>query len=165
MSTLARAAVNFLLQQPSVVATVGEDSLGPWIFANQPDATIENSGDAMIVISSLNGWGANEHNTARFPQLIVDIWADPTRGTDLSVLTRDADLKVEAVFKAVDKFFHQLDNSAPNGGAIYWGTATQISNKTGVRIISSKRVDEPDVRAALNDEGALIGTVRYNVSI
>ena len=164
MPALARAVVNYLLQQPSVVSTVGMDSQGPWIFANQPDATIENTGKAMIVVTVDGGWGSNGHNTANFPTIIVDVWADPTRNTDLSVRTKDADLKAELTYKALDKFLHVV-NPHVNGQFIYWGTASQIATKTGVRIISSSRNNEPSYRPAINDEGAVVATVTYDASI
>jgi len=164
MPKLDRAVVNYLLQQPSVVSTVGADSEGPWIFSGRPDATIENTGEAMIVVNVDNGWGANTHNTARFPVITIDIWADPTRNPDLSVRTKDADLKAEAVYLAVDPFLH-LVNANIGGEFIFFGTPEQIANKTGVRIISSSRNDEPSYRPALNDEGAVLATVTYNASI
>jgi hypothetical protein len=165
MTKLAYAARNFLAQQESVTSLLGSDDLGPWIFVNQPEATVENTGDVLVVISSTSGWGANGHNTARFPVLIVDIWADPTRDpASHAVMRKDADLKVERVFEAIDKFLH-LTHRSVNGDSVIWGTPDQVTNRTGVRIIASERQDEPTMRPAFNDEGAIMGSVRYNVSI
>lgn len=166
MTRLTLAARAFLLQQPTVTSLVGTDDLGdPMIYANQPEATIENTSTSMIVITSTDGWGANEHNTARFPILYVDIWSDPTRNADLSVRRRDADSKLEKVYLAVDKFFHLVHQSAPGGASIMWGTAQEIQNRTGQRIITSTRKNEPDINPALNSEGTLIGRVRYDLTI
>jgi len=165
MTKLVNAAVDYLTQQISVTNLLGSDSQGPWIFANTPWATIENTGTSMVVITTGNGWGANEHNTARFPTLVVDIWSDPTRNADNSVEQKDADDKIENVYLAIDKFFHLVNKSTPSGGAIFWGTASEISSKTGVRIISSVRQNEPQVQDALNTEGTLMGSVRYNLEI
>lgn len=166
MTQLVYAARNWLAQQPSVTSLLGVDELGdPMIYANRPEATIENTGSAMVVLTVEGGWGSNQHNDARFPVLTVDIWADPTRNPDKSVKRQDADLKVEAVYKAIDKFLHLTHASTPGGGSVIWGTEEQVENKTGVRIISSVRDNEPDIRPAIDDQGALIGIVRYNISI
>lgn len=166
MTKLVYAARNFLVQQPSVTSLVGVDDLGdPMIYANQPEATIENTQTSMIVLTSPGGWGANDHNTARFPILYVDIWSDPTRNSDLSVRRKDADLKLEKVYEAVDKFFHRVSNSEPGGLSVMWGTAEELETRTGLRIISSTRQGEPDISPAFDNEGALVGRIRYNVSI
>jgi len=166
MTQLAYAARNLLAQFPSVTSLLGVDELDdPMLYPNRPEATVENTGKCLVVIRVDGGWGANQHNTARFPTLVVDIWADPTRNSDGSVQMQDASLKAEAVFKAIDKILHQVNNSLPGGGAIYWGTLTQITNKTGVRITSSSRTNDPDERPAFDDQGAVIWQVRYNVSI
>lgn len=165
MSKLAYAARNLLVQKSSVTALLGSDELGPWIFVNQPEATIENTGEVMVVIYTEGGWGANDHNTARFPVLIVDIWADPTRHSDNSVRRKDADLKIEEVYLAIDKFLHLVNKSQPGGSAVVWGTASEIANKTGVRIVESARQNEPSLSPAFDNEGALMGRVRYNVQI
>src|SRR5690606_35499722 len=120
---------------------------------------------AMVVIFTDGGWGANNQNTARFPRLFVDIWANPTRNPDKSVQMKDADLKIESVYLAIDKYLHLVDTSLPNGLSVMWGTATEISNRTGVRIINSSRQGEPVLSPAFGDEGALMGRVEYHVQI
>jgi hypothetical protein len=166
MTKLALAARNLLVQQPTVTSLVGVDDLGdPMIYMNRPEATIENTGTSMIVLYTEDGWGANNHNTARFPTLVVDIWSDPTRNPDKSIKWQDAGLKAEAVYLAVDKFLHLVDASVPGGGAVFWGTPTEVAQKTGVRVVSSSRTNEPSGRPAFDDQGAVLWTVRYDVSI
>lgn len=166
MTQLAYAVRNMLVQHPSVTSLLGIDELGdPMIYANQPEATVENTGKCLVVVRTDGGWGANDHNTARFPTLAVDIWADPTRNPDRSVQKQDASLKAEAVYKAIDKLLHLVNASLPGGGSVFWGTEAQILAKTGLRITSSSRNNEPDERPAFDDQGAVIWQVRYNVSI
>lgn len=166
MSTLTYAARNFLVQFPEITQLLAVDSLGdPMIYPNRPESTVENTQKCMIVITSTEGWGSNDHNTARFPILVVDIWADPTRNPDMSVKMKDSDLKIEAVYAAVDRRLHRVDGGQPGGGSIFWGTPSEIAAKTGVRIISSKRQNEPDIQPAFDSEGALMGRVRYYVTI
>jgi len=157
MTLLAYAARKFLAQQSDVTSLLGVDELGdPMIYVNHPGATIENTQNSMIVLTVFDGWGANNHNDARFPVLTVDIWSDPTRNSDGSVRRKDADLKIEAVYKAVDRHLHQVSNSLPNGDYIFWDDE---------RIISSSRQNEPSLRPAFDDEGAMMGTINYNVTI
>lgn len=166
MSKLAYAVQNFLLQHSAVTDLLLVDSLGdPAIYVNSPEATIENTGKSMVVINTETGWGANPHNTARFPTIVIDIWSDPTRNPDKSVKRKDADLKAEDIYLAVDKLLHLVDASIPGGGAVYWGTPSQVEQKTGVRVISSSRQNEPSERPAFDNQGAVVWTVRYDVSI
>jgi hypothetical protein len=166
MTKLVYAVRNMLVQHTEVTSLLGIDDLDdPMIYAYSPEATIENTGKSMIVINVESGWGANDHNTARFPTLVIDIWSDPTRNADLSVQKKDASLKAEAVYEAIDKLLHLVDKSVPGGGAVYWGTATEIANKTGIRINSSARQNEPMERPAFDNQGAVVWTVRYDVSI
>lgn len=166
MTELAYAARNYLLQQSSVTSLIGDDANGEWIFVDRPEARVENSQTSLIVITTEGGWGANEHNTARFPTLVVDIWSDPERDPATNaVISQDAKLKAEAVYKAIDKVLHQVHNARPGGASVMWGTAEQITNKTGVRIVTSSRTNEPDYRPTFDNAGGVIATIRYNLSI
>ena len=167
MTSLALAARNFLAQQSSVTSLLGSDPLwSTWIFTDSPQALVENSGTCLIVISEEGGWaGANDYNTARFPRLQLDIWADPTRNPDGSVQKLDAKLKIEAVYKSVDKYLHLVDNSLPGGVFHRWGTAAQIAGGTAHRIISSKRSGEPNYSPTFDNKGGQMARLYYNVEV
>lgn len=173
MTSLTKAARNFLAQKLSVTTLLGDGSVDDadadwdtWIFMDSPEINIEGTGKAMIVLSVEGGWaGANIHNTARFPQLYVDVWVDPTRNLDGSVAIKDAKMRVEEILNAVDDFLHMVNNSTPDGKFVFWGTSSEIANRTGKLIISSVRNGEPTYRQAFDDQGAWMGTVRYNIEI
>lgn len=167
MTTLAYAARNFLAQQSSVTSLLGDDALwDTWIFVDAPQALVEKSQTCLIVITEENGWAnANDYNTARFPRLQLDIWADPTRNADGSVQKKDAKLKIEAVYNAVDKYLHLVDNSLPSGAFHKWGTAAQIANGTAKRIVSSKRSGEPSYSATFDNTGGYMARLYYNVEV
>lgn len=166
MTALAVAARNYLAQQSDVTSLLGSDAIFPsWIFVDTPEVNIESTSKAMLVVSVVDGWaGSNDHNTARFPRLLIDIWVDPTRNPDKSVREKDASVRAEAIYKAIDKHLHVVHASLPGGASIVWGTPMQILDKTGVRIVSSKRDAEPSYSPAFDDQGAVLATVRYNVT-
>lgn len=156
MSTLAYAARNMLAEQSSVTSLLGSDSAwDSWIFVDAPQALVENSGTSLIVITQTGPWAAaNDYNTARFPQLTVDIWSDPTRNGDLSVRRKDAKLKIDALVKQIDKFMHVL-HPGPNG--IIWH---------GLRVVASKRADgDVEYFPSFDNKGGYMGRIRYDISI
>lgn len=168
MSDLTLAARNYLAQQPSVTSLLGSDTLwDTWIFADEPYALVENSQSVLIVITQEGGWASpNMHNTMQFPRLLIDIWADPTRNPATNaVRVKDAKIKINAVYNAVDKFLHTVNLDVPGGGSIYWGTATQIFEKTGSRIQGSQRLGEPEFSPVMDGNGAYMGRVIYGVTI
>ena len=167
MTSLALAARNYLAEKSDLTALLGSNGLFPtWIFVDSPEENIETTGKAMVVISVLDGWaGANEHNTARFPRLTVDIWVDPTRNPDGSVRKKDAKIRAEAIYKVIDKYLHLVSKSLPDGSSIFWGTPAQIADKTGTRVVSSVRDGEPSYSPAFDDQGAYMATLRYNVTV
>lgn len=167
MTTLAYAARNMLAGKTDVTSLLGDDALwDTWIFVDAPQALVENSQTCLIVIAEDDGWAnANDYNTARFPRLQIDIWADPTRNPDGSVQKRDAKLKIEAVYKAVDKYLHLVDNSLPGGVHHKWGTAAQVAAGTATRIVSSKRSGEPSYSPTFDNTGGYMARLYYNVEI
>ena len=165
---LALDARNFLAQQPSVTTQLGSDSKwDTWIFSDSPFVRIENTSKVMIVITINDDWSpANDYNTTSFPRMIVDVWADPSRNSDHSVLKQDAKAKIASVYKAVDKYFHTVNNDTSSGGSVYWGTAAQIAAKTGTRIAKSVRLDGyPKMSPVSDGNGAFLGSVVYGLII
>lgn len=167
MTAVSLAARNYLAQKVNVTSLLGSSDLwSTWIFDSKPEELVEQTGKALVVLSVTDGWaGANDHNTASFPRLTVDIWVDPTRNVDGSVKQKDAEIKAEKIYKMIDTYLHMVHPSTPAGLSIYWGTATEIANRTGVRVISSKREAEPIYRPAFDAEGACVATVRYNLTV
>ena len=167
MTSLALAARNYLAEKTDLTALLGSSAVFPaWIFVDTPEVNIESTGKAMVVVSVLDGWaGANEHNTAAFPRITIDIWVDPTRNPDGSVRRKDAKARAEVIYKSINKYLHLVSKSLPDGSSIFWGTLPQIENKTGVRIVSSVRDAEPSYAPAFDDQGAYMATLRYNVIV
>lgn len=168
MSVLAHAAQNMLAQKSSVTSLLGSNAIwSTWIFVDSPNAMVENTQSCLVVISQNGSWAnANDHNTARFPQLIVDVWADPTRNSDGSVKKPDAKNKVVRVFDQIDKYLHLVNKSNPDGSSIVWGTASEIANKTGVRISDSVRASgDIEFSPTFDNKGGWMGRMYYNISV
>jgi hypothetical protein len=146
VTELALAARNMLAQKSAVTSLLGDDALwDTWIFVDVPQAVVENSQSVMVVIAQ------------------VAPWADPTRNADGSVMTRDAKMKIEAAFKAIDKFMHLVHKGPSNP---YWGTLTEITTKTGVRIVDSKRAEgDIDFNPSFDNQGGYMGRVHYNITL
>lgn len=166
MTALTLAITNQLKQDSALTALLGRSVTFPtWIFDEKPFARIENSQRALIVINEDNQWAQmNEHNHMRFPRILVDIWADPTRNTDNSVKTYDATRKIEAIVKQVDQTMHTVNLNDGNGNPIIWGTAAQKASFTGQLITGSVHLTGPTYSDIKDAEGALMGRVAYGVN-
>ena len=168
MTSLSLAARNYLAQDPELRALLGRSqSWDTWIFDTKPvGVRIENTSRCMIVINESGTWTTrNEHNTMRFPQLQVDIWADPTRNSDLSVQVYDASDKIERIAKVLDKHLHLTDPGTVLGRPYVWGTAEQVLAKTGVVIAGCFHRDGPTISDVRETDGTLMGRLVYGVNV
>ena len=172
MTTLTLAIRNELARIPGLTALLAKSaSWDTWIFDERPvKAAIEGSQKCMIVVSSESPYtGANEHNTLRFPQVHVDVWADPTRDItkeNKPVKVYDAKAKIERIFPFVDKFLHRVDPGSASGGVLIWGTAAEVANKTGVAVAGSLRLSgDIEFSPVKDSEGTMMGRITYGVNL
>lgn len=186
MTRLTLAARNLVVQAPEVKALIAAKQIGSsktwsdgWVFDDKPYITIEKySHQALLVITDANGWQEpNDHNTARFPKINVDIWASPTRNADKSVVTHDADRLIEDVFDAIYPYLHTIQPSVPGNASLdptrsylgrpgfprFWGTAEEIEARTGVLVISSKLLGEPSFFDVEDGNGARMGRYTFGL--
>lgn len=168
MTTLTLAVRNLLAQDVALKALLGRSqSWDTWIFSEEPmGVRIENTQKCLIVITENSNYDSpNEHNTMEFPRLLVDIWADPTRNADRSVKISDARTKVQPILRLVNKHLHTVHPSAPNGMPYIWGTAAEISAKTGVIIGGSRFLSGPEFSPVRDSEGSWMGRATYGVNV
>ena len=168
MTDLSLAARNFLAQDADLRALLGRSaSWDTWIFDQSPiNVRVENTSRCLIVVNEEGQWTSpNPHNTMRFPRLVVDIWADPTRNQDRTVQLFDAKSKVEDIVKIVDRKFHRVDPGTPDGRPLILGTAEQILAKTGVVVTGILRSSGPDYSPIRDCEGAFMGRLVYDVNV
>lgn len=169
MTKLSLGARNLLAQDADLRAMLARSQKwDTWIFDENPvGSKIEMTSKCLIVITQGEPWtGANDHNTMWFPTLYVDIWADPTRNDNKSVQVFDAKNKIEAIARQVDKSLHLVDPANAQGMPQIWGTADEITQKTGVVVVDSKRSSGSIVYSPIRDtDGAWMGRVTYNISL
>lgn len=167
MTRLSLAARNRLAQDASLRALLGRSvSWSTWIFDENPVGVhVENTSRCLIVVSEDDEWTSpNPHNTMRFPQLLVDIWADPTRNPDRSVQRFDAKDKIEEIQALVDKHFHLPDPGTRFGVPHIWGTAEQEATKTGLVIAGSER-RSTQTSPISDSEGSWMRRITYAVNV
>lgn len=137
-----------------------------WIFDEKPVmARFEGTGKCLIVVNEGEPWTVpNGHNTLEFPEILVDIWADPDRKSDGTIVVDNARDKIKDIARILDSHLHRVDPGGEDGGYIIWGTAQQIENKTGVLVTESKKVGGPIFSPISDTEGAWMGRYTYAVN-
>ena len=167
MSTiLTDRVVKYLLDQDDVAAVVirSKDYPEGWIFEDDIYGKVASTGQCAIVISEVGQHASpNQHNTMRFPNLLVDVWADVSRNADLSVKRKDAQARAERVHKILRKHFDLKPNGRLDGGFLVWGSDEQIAAGQGIPIFGSTMGAGPDVSLISNGEGAVMSRVTYYV--
>lgn len=186
MIRITRALRNMLVQTPEIQSRVQDKTIGSdatwatgWVFADMPEANIEKrSHQALIVVSYDGQWQEpNAHNTARFPRILLDIWASPTRQPGGSPRQPDADLLIEEIFEDIRPYIHTIQPSVPGnrdldqtkpylgrpGNPRIWGTFAEIATATGVLVMSSQQVSEPTFFDVKDGNGARMG--RYVLGV
>lgn len=186
MTQLTLAARNMIVQTPEFKNLVSSGLIARTstypegaAFDGKPTIQVEKlNGKGFLVFTVGRGWNSlNMHNTLRFPTLYIDIWMSAQRNTDQSVREYDADNRIEKVVKAILPYFHATnpDVAGEEGDPLipymgrpseirYWGTATEIQNKTGVPIFHSYCEEEPDFRDVTNDIGSRMARLEINVT-
>lgn len=167
MTFLSLAARNTLAQDDRFRQWIPKSkSWDIWIFNEKPVlARFESNSKCLIVINEGEPWTSpNGHNTLEFPSLVVDIWADPDRKDDNTILIDNAKDKIKAIAKLVNEHFHRVDPGGPDGGYMIWGTADQMATKTGALIVESKRLSGPIFSPIAETEGAWMGRYTYGIN-
>lgn len=172
MTALTLAIRNELARiEPLTALLARSASWDTWIFDQRPvKAAIEGTQKCMIVVSQGGSYtGANDSNTLRFPQVHIDIWADPTRNMvaeDRPVKVYDAESKIEKIFPYVDAFLHRVDRGTPSGDLLIWGTTDEVATKTGVVVAGSLRLSGDIEYSPVRDSvGTMMGRITYGVNV
>lgn len=151
------AARRELAKNADLAPLLGSDAQFPlWLFRWVLQADVEGSGRAAVVLSTPSGWAApNAHNTARFPRLEVEVYADVPRDDRLLPTVRTAQDYALAVFAVIDPVLHRVDR-----GGFTWG-----NSEGGMRIVRSVRQVEPAVEPVPDADGVARLSVAYAVSV
>ena len=161
---LTENLVEFLLGTPEIQAlvaagTIGSDVKYPrgYIFEGKPYAKIDDlNRSSTVVISSSTTWDAPVRgNSLRFPLVIIEIWAAPSKNTDGTVAEFDADDVISEVYDAIRKYVHLVHRSPVNGAHFEWGSSV---------IVDSQILKGPENRNILNFQGGRMGIIEVGVS-
>lgn len=139
---------------------IGTDAVYPqgWVFQrtrNSPSSyrIVEGTGKCAVVLSSRGTWTApNMHNTAKFPALQVEIFADCTRDSSAAIIAEDADRKCSQVYGVLDSLFHDVGSETISSP---W--------PLGFVVASCLRSSELTISDVPEGDGSVRGIVYYAV--
>lgn len=114
---------------------------------------VEGSGKAGILISARSPWTTpNRHNTARFPRLQVEIFADCSRNAMGQVTVKDAVRRCEYIFNMIDPVFHDPGNTSHIWPLDFY-------------VVSCIRGQDLSIMNIPDADYAVVGTAYYNVEL
>lgn len=134
---VALAARRHLVSLPGVREVLGPASSTvetSWIFVRDLATIVEGTGLAAVVLSAAGGWARpNSHNSAQFPRLVVEVYADSSREANLEVTRPDAESRARYVWAVLERELHRTyafvevwgavpDASPPDPGLRVWGS-------------------------------------------
>ena len=150
---LAVAAVTYLSAITEITDLLGSDDVfDTWIFRDDLLAVVENTGKSALVVRQQGSWAeANQHNTMRFPRLIVEMYVDPPRDTLGNAEISTVDDVADHLFEVIDFYLHRA-----RGGEEMWGTRLTLG---------SYRAGEPDRFPWADVDGTQAYRLTYNVTM
>lgn len=158
---LAVAAHRMLSAVPGVIGALGSNPAATpgdvWLFVRELNAQVEGSGKAAAVLREEGSWTRpNPHNTARFPRLSLEIYADSTRDQGQAVIRNDAEARARAVWEQFQAVLHRVD-----GFAEVWGAAP---GDPGMRVWGSQLMSLPDVYPVQDWQGGVRLQCHYGLN-
>ncbi len=155
---IVKAARRFIAQQDGIASVLSSDAHWDlYLFQERLMVRIESSQNIACVLLQKGNWTSpNNHNTLKFPRLIVEFWADPDRDSRSNVtLPLSAKDKILAAYEFLDKYLHRVA-----GGDLWW---PDQDDSGAVRVISSKRSDELSFYEVPDGDGMMRAQVIYNI--
>lgn len=126
-----------------------------------PARAVQGTGTSAVTLNCRGGWGAaNDHNTARFPQLLVFVWSDLTRPNNDNgmIQARDAEQRCGRVAEAIENLFHDPANHLG-----FIGTPADFPPH-GVFIHKSVQGMQLNITDVPNGDGVVKGEIRFNLT-
>jgi hypothetical protein len=149
------AAYRHLAGFSDFTSLLGTNSVFPfWLFQHNLHVVVESTSKEAAVLQVEGNWtSANNHNSARFPRLHLEVYSDPTRDANRNVVRTDAQDKALSVWEKADRHLHR-----PGGVDEFW---TPL-----VRVIGSTRLDgEPTFSPLSDTDGVQVLSVYYALSV
>lgn len=151
----------------------GQTSLFPdqvyadgWVFQGisvdgRPARDPQSTGTSSVTLNCRTGWtSANDHNTARFPQLLVFIFSDLTRPTSGNgmIQARDAEQRCSRIAEVIENLFHDPANKLG-----FLGSVADFP-PYGVFIHKSVQAGQLSIVDVANSDGVVKGELRFNLT-
>lgn len=163
---LALAAHRRLSQVAGIRAVLGPlppgSAASTWLFTRDLGVVVEGTGLAAAVLSVQSGWARpNAHNTASFPRLVVQIYADSQRGLNSAVVRQDAPARAWWAHAAFRKVLHRTDAFSE-----VWGADPLASpSDPGMRVWGCQELAEPDLEPLQDWPGGVLLRAEYGLSV
>lgn len=121
----------------NVLGPTGSDSEGlVWLFPRDLSVVVEGSAQVAATVSVAGSWARpNPHNTAQFPRLRLDLYADSSR-TLGKIARRDSEARAWFAWAPFNRELHRSD-----GFAEIWGA---LGLDPGLRVWGSSLLSHPD---------------------
>lgn len=154
----ARRHLASLASVRAVLGPTGADSEGSvWLFTNELGVVVEGSGRVAAVVSVAGAWARpNNHNTAKFPRLRLELIADSSRSNGI-VVRRDAESRLWAAWEPFNFDLHR-----PIGFESLWG---QTDSDPGLRVWGLQLLSHPDIYDIPDFDSGKKLTCHYGLSV
>lgn len=152
MGDIVLAVRDYLASQSTVTALLGSDAkFGPWVFQDSLYWEL-NSQTCAIVVTDNGSWTSpNDHNTARFPMVLLTFCADPQRDANQNITHDDTGAKIRALHEAVFKVLHWTDANERQLGTL--------------RVLRSSCLNEPQIRPYVDGDHAASAQITYAIGM
>lgn len=150
---LLQGAANYLLSLPDVVALVGSNQYGPYIWQDAKLINFEEEPAVGIVVTTSAIGITDDAHTSHFERLGIEIWVGAIRDSVTGSVVEHAETRrrLNKVYKVVDRHLHRTDPRIE-----YWGT---------VRTHWCERIGGLDKFYAEDGGGTLVGQQFYAVQL
>jgi hypothetical protein len=142
----------------AVLGPTGSDSAATvWMYVRSLSVVVEGSSRAAVVLSVAGGWARpNLMNTAQFPRLMLEIFADASR--EAGVITRrDAEARAWAAWEPFNDELHRTAAFAE-----MWGAS---GSDLGLRVWGSSLLSHPDTFGLPDWDGGIRLLAYYGLCV
>lgn len=139
-------------------ATGGSSEASTWLFTSELACVVEGTSSVAAVVSVAGSWARpNAHNTAQFPRVKLELFADATRDGSGLVVRRDAEARAWAAWEPFNRDLHR-----PIGFEDFWG---RTDTDSGLRVHGSLLLSHPDVYDVPDWDGGKRLVCHYGLSV
>lgn len=173
---VVQAARQFLATFPEVMSELGSDAGTVYLFQWSLHVPVEGTQEVACVLSTTGSWTSpNTHNTAKFPRLLVEVYADPIRDVKRSPTVYNTQQRALRVAEKISDVLHRpfAGEWGPVANPAYDSADPEAEPETiplrvfddNLRIIASHRLDEPAPFPVPDGDGMVVARVAFGLSV